>query len=561
MANQKSGRASRRRFLEVTAVTGVAGIAAACQAAQTAVPPTAVPATQAPATLPATPAPTKDPRFGGKFRVATQAVPPTLDAPGSLHSAVSCVTNGVFEQLVTFGEDFSVIPMLAEKWEISDDGKTYTFPLRKGIKFHNGKELTADDVEASIKRYMLMGARKSQLEAMIESYEVKDSYTFVMRLNKASAAFLGTLGTPAGDVSILPKEIADARGADPLNVPNDIIGTGPYQLAEYKADQHVRLKRFDGYQPLPGERNGMGGAKIAYFDEVEVVFVAEAGSRMAGLETGEYDWIEAVPETEVDNVNNNPDLKLMVVKPYAGAYILFNHEEKFSGDLKFRQAILAALDMDAVAMAGKTGHKELYDLNECIWPRESVWHFEDDFAKSLYNQNNPEEGKQLLAESGYNGEEIVLLTNNTGEFFRIGMQLAEQLKQKLGMNIRVEPLDSPSKYAKMKEKAGWHLETDGYATLELVNPNAGRGYWGCGVVTLGFFCNPKMEAALDQLDSATTTEQRKEYLKDLQRVFYEELPNIKLYQYYQSEATRSDIQGYKTFYRPRFFSVWREPKK
>jgi len=510
-----------------------------------------------------TPEPTKvvstEPVYGGIFRAAMAAVAPTLDSMSTVSGASYIWTMPIFEHLVDFAEDYSITPMLAESWEMSEDGKTYTFYLRKGRKFHNGKEMTSEDVIASLDRYMEVSARRAQFD-ILESYEAPDAYTVVMHLSSPSAAWLGTLATPASDIAIFPKEIIEGKGKGELE-PEDLIGTGPYQVVEYKPDQILRLKRFEDYEPLPGERNGLGGSKVPYFDEVHFLFVPEAGTRVAGLEVGDYDWIESPPDSEFDRFTNDPNIDIHITKPASGGYVLFNHVEEFSSDVKFRQAVLAALDMEAIGMAAKNGRRDLFDLNECIWPQGTTWYFEDEFSKAQYNQKDLEKAKQLLEEAGYNGEEIVLATTRDYEvMYKQIMSVADQLKKKLDMNVKVELYDWPGNLAKWAEETGWHISVTTNTTLELLNPNASSGYWGSqGTHPVRVhYSNPEMDAAFEVLDKAATQEDRKEALKEVQRLFWEDLPNIKTIELYTVSASRSDIQGFKGWYRPRFFGVWRQ---
>jgi peptide/nickel transport system substrate-binding protein len=501
-----------------------------------------------------------EPAFGGVFKAALGSSPPSLDTMATVAAATTYISLHTHEKLVEFGEDYSVIPGLAESWDMSDDGKTYTFYLREGVKFHNGKEMTSEDVIASLERYLEVSARRAQFD-LLESWEAPDDYTVVMQLSSPSAGWLGTLATPASDLSIWPKEIIEGKPKGEIN-PEDVVGTGPYQLVEVLPDQLYRMTRFEDYEPLPGERDGLGGAKIPYFDEVHLLIVPETGARMAGLETGEYDWVGTPPGTDLPRLDANPETQVFVTKPASGGYVLFNHADPLSGNLKFREAVLAVLDMEAVGMAMADGNRDLFDLNYSIWPPQTVWYTEDDYAQSRYNQNDPETAKQLLEEAGYAGEEVILVgTRTSPALFKQVMAVADQLQNKLDMNVRVEMYDWPGTISKWAEETGWHIGSTTNITLQLLNPNAASGYWGSwGTHPVRVhYSNPEFDAAFEALDRTATFEERKEQLKEIQRLFYEDLPNIKTVEIYSTSAGRSDICNYKGWYRLRFFGVWRQP--
>ena len=501
--------------------------------------------------------PAQAPKMGGTLKVATQAVPPVLDTQATATVATRLVATHILEPLVTFGENYSVVPMLAESWKISPDGKTYTFKLREGVKFHNGKELTSADVVASIERFLQVTIRKPAFKNL-KSFTAKDKYTVEMVLTNASGSFLDALGSPAAELVIMPKEIIAGKAANAFKYPDEYIGTGPYQLAAFKPDQFVTLKRFKDYKPLPGERSGLGGGKMAYFDEVHMEFVKETGARVAAVESGEYGFADAIPGTEYTRLSANPKTKTAITMTQRVGHILFNHANKLSGNVKFRHAVLAAMDMDAIGMAASDGVKDLYRLNPSLWPRESVWHYENPQSKELYNQKNPEKAKKLLAEAGYKGEQVVLVVTREYDFmYKMILTLADQLKR-VGVNTKVDVLDWPGTRARWGEKDSWHISTTSYVTPVLVSPEAWGVFWDseataperCG------YANPEMDKVFKDLSLASTPERRKAKVQEIQRIMYETLPHIPTVELHEVNLLRSDIQGFKGWYSNRFFGLW-----
>jgi peptide/nickel transport system substrate-binding protein len=501
----------------------------------------------------------EEPVSGGVFKAAVNAPVPSIDTQVSVADATMQVTQQIVESLVALDESYGFTPLLAESWDVSEDGKTYTFHLRRGRKFHNGKEMTAEDVIASMDRYLEVSGRKAQFEVM-ESYEAVDDYTVVMNLAEPRAAFLSYLALPVAHFSIFPKEVMESVGTEPMEAEH-LVGTGPYKLVTYEPDRLITMERFEDYEPVPGERNGAGGAKVPYFDEIEFHIVPEAGSRMAGLDTGDYDWVFQPTTTELERIKADPNLQLKVLEPAAGNYIFINHANEFTNDVTFRQAVLAALNMESINMAALQGVPELFALNECLWSPSTYWYFEDDFATEQYDQRDIEKATQLLAEAGYDGEEIVFVTSREYPTqYGTMMAMADQLGE-AGVNVKVEILDWPGVISKWSETDTWHFSVASFNSTELLNPNNWISYWKSdseSIVNCGYG-HPDMDAALDALDRATTQEERRELLKDVQRVFYEDLPMIKTGQINWAEAARSDILGLSPWYHVRFWGVWRQP--
>src|SRR5438046_4790036 len=200
------------------------------------------------------------PAKGGAANLAMVAEPQTLDPMASTADLVGTIMQHVYEPLYTFDGNWNVAPMLAETMPvISKDGLVYTIPLRKGVKFHNGKEMTAEDVVASLNRWMEMAPRGKAIAKEVKTLEAKGPNTVVITLNRPYAPLVSHFALPSGFAVIMPKETI----ATPLT---QFIGTGPYQFKERKPDQYVQLVRFEGYSARKGAPSGYGGKRAALPD-------------------------------------------------------------------------------------------------------------------------------------------------------------------------------------------------------------------------------------------------------------------------------------------------------
>ena len=210
--------------------------------------------------------------------------------------------------------NYQVIPQLAQDWKRSDDGLTYTFRLRQGVKFHNGKTMTADDVKASLDRFIKISPGANRFKN-VKSVEIVDPQTIRINLT-ADFPLLNNLAMPSPIVAIFPKEIVEKYGDKEVRG-EDVIGTGPYQLKEWRPDVGVKMAKFKDY--MPNSRfdgpTGFGGAKTACVDEVDFLPVTEDASRVAGLQTGDFDFAEAVPITSVPQLETDPNLSIEILKP------------------------------------------------------------------------------------------------------------------------------------------------------------------------------------------------------------------------------------------------------
>jgi peptide/nickel transport system substrate-binding protein len=416
-------------------------------------------------------APASAQKKGGDLVVAQTAGTNTLDPHFTASAAARNMMLSMYETLVTIDENASPIPMLAARWEVLDNGLTYRFELRKGVRFHNGKELTSADVKASLERFGRVSPEK-QTMAPVASVEAPEPHVVVIRLKQLDTSFIDRLASPASPTTIIPAEEAQKD----VNKTGH-ISTGPYQFVEWIPDSHVKLKRFDGYVPntAMAGRDGLGGRKTAYFDTITIRIVKEASARVAALEAGQVHFAEDVPIPAARRLEGNPKLQIVDLIPWAQPLVLVNTSLAPTSNLKLRQAIQAALDIDEILAAATDG---LYRLNHG-WVYPNSAYYAPDAGRALYNQKNLQKAKALLADSGYKGEPLTMITNKDYQFmFKSGVVMSEQLKA-LGINLKLDVLDWPTMAAKANTSEGWNLATTGFAIQPFVGPYSYlKLFWG-----------------------------------------------------------------------------------
>jgi peptide/nickel transport system substrate-binding protein len=198
--------------------------------------------------------------YRNELNIAITAQPPTLDSAMTVSQVGLSIATNIFEQLYTLNKDYTPVPDLAESVSISPDGLTYTFLLRRGVYFHNGKELKAEDAAASMNRWLANSSRAKSLLTNSQ-FDVVDDYTVALTVEYPASDVLIILATYAQFPSIMPKEIIDATPAGQMVT--EYIGTGPYKFGEWKQDQYLRLDRYDQYQSRTEEPSGFSGRKSA----------------------------------------------------------------------------------------------------------------------------------------------------------------------------------------------------------------------------------------------------------------------------------------------------------
>ena len=228
-----------------------------------------------------------EPISGGKLVVAISNSPSCLDGDSVTTQDVNDIMNHVYEGLFEFNANYEPVPQLAESYTLTNEDRTYDIKLRQGVKFHNGDEMNAGDVIASLDRWLTRNGNGQEVAKYVESYEAINDYEVTITFKEPYAPFLSTISANVANqkLYIRPKELVE-KYAD--SIMTEQIGTGPYEYVDFVPDQYVRLKRFADYTPNPAESSGLSGMRIAYADELEFALVPEQAVRIAGIQSGQY---------------------------------------------------------------------------------------------------------------------------------------------------------------------------------------------------------------------------------------------------------------------------------
>lgn len=485
---------------------------------------------------------------GGELVVAQGSNPPSLDAMSTSSGASRNINMNVYETLYGFDENIVPIPILAEGVTISDDGLTYVFALRQGVKFHNGDEMKATDVKASLERYLKVGATPN-LEP-IDKIEVTGDYEVTLTMKRVTPTFLESFSNPRSPAVIIPEEDANAEAGK-----TSLIGTGPYKITEYVPDSHVTLEKFADYSQDTryAGPDGFGGKKTAYFDKVTFRIMPEPGAQVAALEAGEVDILDQIPVPAARRLESDPNIKLYENLQWAFGTLILNANEAPTNNIKFREAVQVALNMEEIVGIASEG---LFEANGGWAYPGTPYDVGDIGAAEYYNVHDTEKAKALLKEAGYNNEPFTIITDNTIPFHgRAAVVIAEQLKA-VGINVVINQVDFPTVLNLRMQDTGWNAWT---LTMGI------EPYLGPAAITATLTGkrphfvthDDQLEALYQELIAGATPEARKETFAKIQKRLYEFFGIIKLGDTGQMQASRANIEGFKTFRFPRVYDIWR----
>lgn len=345
----------------------------------------------------------------------------------------------VVEGLVGYRENGTVAPLLAESVDVSKDGMTYTFKLRRDVHFHNGAALTSADVLWSWQRYTNPKTGWACLDEFdgrkglkVTKVSAPDAYTVVMQLNRPASLFLDTLArTYCGMTAVINK-----ASVKPDGTWDKPIGTGPFKLTEWKRGEYVLMSAFTGYKSPAGNRpDGYVGAKAPLVDTLKFAIVPDTASAKAGLQSGALSVARVAP-SDVVELQADKRLKIIVGQLASKNALLIQTRDPVVGNQKLRQAIAASLDIPQIAEAISEGHG---GPNSSAVPTTSSYY--DATQKKGYTYD-PALAKRLLKEAGYKGQKIVIFANKRVNVpsYTIAV-IAQAMMQAVGINAVIEVLE------------------------------------------------------------------------------------------------------------------------
>lgn len=485
------------------------------------------------------------PRFGGELHVASDESPPTLDAHKSNVTATTVVALHLYEGLFALDSRNQPQPMLAAGADISDDGLTYTIHLRQGVKFHNGDEMTSADVVASLQRWGEVAGPGQAFFKNVESLTADGEYAVILKLAQPSGAVLTTLATPNQMAAIYPKAVVEA--ADPQDGIQSFIGTGPYEFVEHIPDQYVRVRRYDGYQPVGKPADGLSGDKVAYADEIYFHKVTDPNIRVAGVETGQYQFADFIPTDEYVRLVDHATVDTVVTPPRGWNADVFNMEKGIMTNVKLRQAWQAAVDPLEAAMGHH--HPDFFRLDPSIMLKEMAYH--STAGEQLYNQADVDKAKQLLAEAGYDGTPIRWMVSTGRRNFALVVQ---QQLEAVGFNLDLEIMEWATLVQRRANTELW----DVFSTEYTMRPEpTDMAFLACANPPK--WCDPAVAELVQQIRTESDFAKRYAMWEKVQEAFYEQVPIVKYNDYANLRLKEKRVRGYANDSIPFFWNVWLEP--
>jgi len=490
---------------------------------------------------------------GSALRVRLSSDIRSTDPGTNRDDNTDAVVLHMVEGLVALREDTSVGPMLASKIVASSDGLRYTFTLRDGVKFHNGAPLTAADVVWSWKRYLdpATGWRclpefDGRGMTKVLAVEATNPKTVVFKLERPTSLFLTTMArTDCGGAGILHSSSLDSDGRW-----KQPVGTGPYKFGQWKKGQYIDLVRFENYASLNGPRDGYTGGKKAEVEKVHFMVIPDEIAGKTALYAGAIDVFPEVRSADIAEIQKKPQVKIEVAPAMDMYAFLIQTRDPVLKDVRIRRALALSLDLPAITEAVTEG---VCQPNSSAIPSSSMYY---STVQRLGYRRDIAQAKRLLADAGYNGEPIKMITNKRHSESFDSAVLAQAMAAEAGIRIDLEVLDWATqldRYTKGKYQTMafiYSARLDPSLSYEMISgpkSTQPRKVWDDSLV------QEKLAESTRSSDRA----KRQVLFDELHRKMLEDVPFIVLFNSVDAVGLRANVVGYKSWApaKPRLWNV------
>ena len=445
-------------------------------------------------------------------------------------------------------------------FSVSDDGLTYTFTLRDGLKWHDGSPVTAADCIASIERWGKRDGMGQKLMDFTASMEAVDDKTFTMQLKEPYGLVLDSLGKISSNTPFMMKE--EFAKTDAFTQVTEIVGSGPFRFVadEWVPGSKVVYVKNEDYVPRDEPPSAAAGGKVVHVDRVEWVYIPDPATTMNALQNGEVDLWETPSPDMVPIMKTQDNIVIDVIDPLGTqGWLRMNHLHAPFDNPKVRQAVAMAVHQETYLLA-LVGDPSLYKTCKayfiCGTPNDST------AGDKGYLEGNLDAAIKMLEEEGVVGHKIVLMQPTDIPVLNSASLVTAQLLRDLGFDVEVQAMDWSTLTSRRAEKkkvedGGWNVFHT-YATgADAQSPIANIGVSGGGVerAWFGWPTDEGVEKLRDDFARETDPAKKQQIIETLQASLFELVPYVNYGQWFQPMAWRKGLKGVLVSPVPFFWNI------
>jgi peptide/nickel transport system substrate-binding protein len=455
----------------------------------------------------------------------------------------------VFDTLFALDDKFKPHPQMVGDFSVSPDKLSYSFTLRDGLKFHDGQPVRGADCVASLKRWMARDALGQTLAGDIQEMKGGDDKNFSIRLKEPFPLLIEAIAKVSSLAPfIMPERLAKT---DPFQQVTEMIGSGPFKFVkeEFQPGNKVVYVKNTDYVPRPEPVSWASGGKVVKVDRVEWFVVPDDMTKVAALQSGEYDWWENPKADLWPVLEANSDIVLAPLDPLGGTGCLrFNHLYPPFDNVKMRQAVLMVTkqaDMMTAYVGDQKNWKLCPSFFTCGTPMAS-----NAGSAALSGKRDFDAAKKLVTEAGYKGEKIILLDAVEQPLIHAEALVATDMLKKLGLNVEYVASDWGTVVTRRASKkppaeGGWNIFETGWVGSDTLDPTTNVMLRANGdKAWFGWPSDEKLEELRMEWIRATDSEARQEIAAKVQERAFAVVPYVPTGQFFVKTAFRKNIKGY-----------------
>ncbi len=455
----------------------------------------------------------------------------------------------IYDTLFGVDAKLSPKPQMCDGHELSDDKLTWTFHLREGLRFHDNTPVRGVDCVASIARWAKRDGFGQRLAAQTDGMEAKDDRSFTVRLKHPFPLLLEALGKPASNVCfIMPERVANT---DAFTQITDFTGSGPFRFLrdEWRPGSLAAYARFEGYSPRQEAPDFTAGGKPVNFDRVEWTIMSDPATAAAAILSGEADWWQTPIADLLPQLRAGRGVKVVPMTSIGSIEIIrFNSLYPPFDNPKMRQAVLHVVDQADYMQAAYGDDTSVYRTGVGVFTPGSA--AESSVGMDVVTgKRDPALAKRLVAESGYAGEKVVIISPTDYPWLDAFCQVTRDALVKLGVNVDFQSMDWGTLVQRRASKAppaqgGWNIFCTGWEGLNTADPGGHYPILGNGQnAWFGWPTSPRIEQLRTDWFNAPDAAAQKAATDAIQAAVWDEVPYIPLGQFFQPAAMRTTVSG------------------
>jgi peptide/nickel transport system substrate-binding protein len=465
----------------------------------------------------------------------------------------------VYDTLFGTDENLRIRPQMVDRTTVSPDGMKYTFTLRDSLRWHDGQQVVSEDCVESLKRWGKKDRFGQLLMAHTGKIAAVDKKTFTLELAERFGPVLDALGKPSSNVPfMMPARIASTPPEEQIK---EIVGSGPFKFVrdEMQPGEQVVYVRNPDYIPRDETASGSTGGKKVYLDKVIWRYVPDPWDAADDLAAGKVDWWEQPPLDFIPKIEQNADLKTLLIDPLgAQGWLRPNCLHPPFNNKKAREALVQAMDQVtylAWALGQSQYFRACYSVFACGGPYATRVGAEPMMKPNLTT------ARQLVKESGYDGQPIVVLHVTDIPFLNAAAIVTRQRLESIGFKVILKAMDwSTNLVVRARKeppaKGGWNLLHTWWQAADVINPAVHFAVSGAGPrAWFGWPDIPQLEKLVTEWVRATDQAKRKQLADEVQKVALSEVPYVPWGEWVQPMAFRKNVQDVLKFGAPIFWNV------